>query len=94
MNEEKTVKTQAKTAVKRETIQKGPVIYIGPSIKNIVSTGTVYNNGIPKLLKEEIERQPVLKSLIIPIEKLADVQKDLHIPESAVSIIYKKVKTE
>lgn len=87
------VRTKVK-AVKSEPAQKEVVIYIGPSIKNVVSTGTVYNNGLPKFLKEEIERQPVLKSLIIPVGKLADIQNDLRIPESAVSLICKKVRTE
>lgn len=70
------------------------VVYIGPSIKNVVVTGTIYTNGLPEAVKKEMERQPALKSLLVPISGLAEAQKELNIPGSAMATIYKKVKAE
>ena len=89
---EKVKKTQAE-GVEKE-VQKKTVIYIGPSIRNVVSTGTLYHNGLPKVLEEEMTRQPVIKSLIIPVDGLAAAQKELAVPGSALSTIYGKVITQ
>lgn len=86
--------TKTKSAAKREDTPNEPVIYIGPSIKNVASTGTVYNNGLPDVLQKETEKQQVLKSLVIPVSRLADAQKEINTPGSAMNLIYKKVKTE
>ena len=74
--------------------QKKTVIYIGPSIKNVVSTGTLYNNGLPKILKEEMTKQPVIKKLIIPVEELSEAQRKLATPGSALATVYGKVITQ
>lgn len=74
--------------------QKKTVIYIGPSIKNVVSTGTLYNNGLPKILKEEMVKQPVIKKLIIPVEDLSEAQRKLATPGSALATVYGKVITQ
>lgn len=78
---------------KPAAVEKKTVVYIGPSIKNIVSTGTVYNNGLPAKLTQEIEKQPVIKSLIIPVEELAAAQKELATSGSALAVIYSRVVT-
>ncbi len=85
---------KTKSAAKREEARNEPVIYIGPSIKNVASTGTVYNNGLPDALQKEMERQQVLKSLVIPVSGLADAQREINTPGSAMNLIYGKVKTK
>lgn len=82
---------ETKTAGKKE-VNKETVVYIGPSIKNVVSTGTVYNNGLPARLAAEIEKQPAVKSLLVPVSRLAAVQGELSNQGSAVSLIYEKIK--
>lgn len=81
-------------AVKRETAQKETVMYIGPSIKNVVITGTLYNNGLPEILRSEMEKQPVIGSLIVPMSRLAAAQKEIATPGSALNLIYNKVVTK
>lgn len=85
--------TKPKT-VKRETAQKETVMYIGPSIKNVVTTGTLYNNGLPEILKSEMEKQPVIGSLIVPMSGLVAAQKEIATPGSALNLIYNKVATK
>lgn len=84
--------TKTEAAGKKE-VNKETVVYIGPSIKNVVSTGTVYNNGLPERLVAEIEKQPAIKSLLVPVSRLAAVQRELSNQGSAVSLIYKKIRT-
>lgn len=94
------VKTETKQevkvrqAAKKDAEQKKTVMYIGPSIKNVVSTGSLYNNGLPEKLTQAMEKQPAIKSLIVPLSGLAAAQKELAIPGSALSIIYGKVNTK
>lgn len=92
--EEKTQETKTKSVSRREEVQKEAAIYIGPSIKGLVSTGTVYNNGLPDNLKLEMEKQPAIKNLVVPVSELSGARKDLRIPGSAMSIIYNKIATK
>ena len=85
---------QPETKTTKRTTQKETVMYIGPSIKNVVTTGTLYNNGLPEILKKEAEKQPAIKSLIIPMSELTAAQKELATPGSALKIIYDKVITK
>lgn len=82
--EEKTIKKSIKTTV----------VYIGPTIENVVSKNIVFNNGIPKYLTDEIAKQPLINNLIVPIEQLASARNELRNPKSALSIVYGKIKTK
>lgn len=100
MSKTKTELTATPEAAENKTEQNKPavaekkmVVYIGPSIKNVVSTGTVYNNGLPAKLTQETEKQPVIKSLLIPVDELAAAQKELATPGSALAVIYNRVVT-
>lgn len=89
--------TETKTERNKSVVaaeQKKTLVYIGPSIKNVVSTGTVYNNGLPVKVMKEIEKQPIIKSLVIPVDKLAAAQKELATQGSALAVIYEKVITK
>ncbi len=73
--------------------KKGTVMYIGPTIKNVVITGTLYNNGLPEPLVREMEKQPAVGSLVVPVGELAAAQKELATPGSALATIYRQVTT-
>ena len=73
--------------------KKGTVMYIGPSIKNIATTGTLYNNGLPEPMLREMEKQPAIKNLIVPVGELAAAQKELATAGSALAVIYGKITT-
>lgn len=99
MSEEKkedgTVQKETKRkAAKQEAGKEETVMYIGPTIKNVVTTGTLYNNGLPDALKEAAGKQPAIRSLIVPIGGLAAAQRELAVPGSALAVIYGKVITE
>lgn len=90
-----TAAVQQKTKRKEEAkgIQgqrKETVVYIGPTMKGVAITGGLYNNGLPEELKNEIEKRPMLRELVVPVERLAEAKKELAKPGSALATIYKK----
>lgn len=98
---EKSMAAAQKKAGKKEEVTKSAkgqrektVVYIGPTIKNVASTGSVYTNGLPERLKKEMEKQPAIGELLVPVEKLAEAKRSLAMPGSALAMIYKKVITE
>jgi len=69
-------------------------IYIGPSIRGVM-TGTVFTGtDLPKHLETAIEQQPVLKELIVPVSQLTAARKQLQDSNSAMSKYFLKVKGE
>ncbi|MFS0766039.1 hypothetical protein [Peribacillus phoenicis] len=73
-NEEETLDT----AIKKENTEL--VIYIGESLKNgKLEQFTVFNNGIPQFLAEDIEKCPAINSLILPISQLGESRRKLTI---------------
>ncbi|MBT2717549.1 hypothetical protein [Bacillus sp. ISL-57] len=73
-NQEETLDTAPKT----ESTEL--VIYIGESLKNgKLEQFTVFNNGIPEFLAEDIEKCPAINSLILPISQLGESRRKLTI---------------
>lgn len=99
MNEVKDIaavqqKTKKKEEARNRNGQGGTVMYLGPTIKGVAATGTLYNNGLPKEMEEEVKKQPLIKELLIPLGQIAEKQKALKDRGSAISTIYQKIATE
>lgn len=71
--ETENVTVTASTEEKAEEKEVETVIYAGPSIKNLQQY-TIFNNGIPSILKEDIKACPAIKGLIVPVAKLAETE--------------------
>lgn len=67
------------------------VMYIGPTIKGVVSQNTIFNNGLPSSLEEKKKEIPALYSLVVPIEQLAQARKELKERNSVIGTCYKQV---
>lgn len=74
---------------KKPTIKEGSIVYVGPDIPG-AKQYTVFNNGLPDVLKEKIKKYPFFNSLVIPVEKLAKASAELAREGSALSILYQK----
>lgn len=86
---EKKTKSKAKE-VKRPAVS---VMYVGPSIVNVVQKSTVFKNGVcSEALNALIKEHPYVEKLLIPVDSLAEAMKELAIEKSALSVIYNKVK--
>lgn len=57
---------------------QAPVTYCGPTIKGIAPQYTVFVDGLPDKLKEKVEQVPLLKALIVPLDKLAEMRVKLE----------------
>lgn len=68
-------------------------VYIGPGIPG-AKQYTVFNNGLPKSLKEKAKEKPFFNSLIIPVKKLAQASVELETEGSALNILFKKAAKE
>ena len=96
MNGEESVKKdlvimqQDDIPAKKDT--KRIVQYIGPTIPKAAVTATVYSNGLPAELQEEIKNCRAINSLIVPLEKLVKSQKELKQKGSALQLCYEKVE--
>lgn len=85
--QEPTTRSNVKTSAKKET-----VIYIGPTIPGVVVKNTVFNNGLPELLKEKITEIPAARSLIVPIGKLSEAKAAIQQSNTAENVYYKKLQ--
>lgn len=79
---------QAQTNVKK----KQTVVYVGPDIKNVVKKNTIFNNGLTKGLQKKMDEIPLIGSLLIPVEQLADANVQLSKKGSVLNTLYERVK--
>lgn len=68
-----------------------PVVYCGPSVRNVARQYTVYNGGIPDVLKQFIMEHPAAKGLLVSVDRFAQVRIELETKGTAKSILFKKV---
>lgn len=96
MSSKKKQPSAVKVAVieKPKTSSNMAMIYLGPSIPNIVRHASVYRNGYPERLKKAMEETPAVKKLIVPITSAPDVIKELRKEQSAIANIYKLIATK
>lgn len=66
------------------------VAYCGPTIKGIAPQYTVFVDGLPDKLKEKVEQVPLLKALIVPLDKLAEMRVKIEQDGTRENILYKK----
>lgn len=93
VREEPAVITEKKIKKAKEAKKSVTVMYVGPSIVNVVQKSTVFKDGVyPEALKAFIEEHPFVEKLLIPLDSLAPAMKELSIDKSALSVIYNKVK--
>lgn len=94
VNEKPTKKAKA-TKQTKQTKQDVTVMYIGPSIANVVRASTVFKNGVlPEALKKCVEENPYMKKLLVPLAEVPAAMKELNSGKGALKAIYRKVKNE
>lgn len=66
------------------------MIYCGPDIKGVAKTFSAFRE-IPRELSEAAQKCPVIKSMIVPVEKLAEMRRQLRENGSTPHIFSKKI---
>lgn len=90
-----TEKVIKKKKIQEPKIEPVSVMYVGPSIPNVVQSSTVFKDGVlPAAVQMYVESKPYVSRLLIPISELPKAIKELNVEKSALSVIYNKVKNE
>lgn len=77
---------RAEKSGKQET-----VVYVGPTITGVAARNQIFNNGLPDGLKEAIEKEPAIASLIVPISELAAANQSINTKTGATYVFYSRV---
>lgn len=87
-NEMKQTETKETGRVQPVQENKELKIYIGPTLRGMVS-GTVFKGGFPPAFLEAAGKCPALKELAVPVNRLPQVNRELLDPDSAMSRFYR-----
>lgn len=71
-----------------------PCVYCGPSVRGVARQFTVYNGGIPDVLKEFVKEHRAARGLIVSVERFAQVRTRLETPGTGEFILFRKVRAE
>ena len=76
-------------AKKTPAKKQGSLIYLGPTITGVVRHSTTFKNGVlPQKLNGCVEEFPAMKKLLVSMEEIPAVTKELMKEQSALSTIY------
>jgi hypothetical protein len=67
----------------------GPVIYMGPNLRNLITHGQVFIDGIPPIPGDLVE---VATPLFLPVDDLPKAKMELSSTTSPLSKAYAKAK--
>ena len=68
------------------------MVYIGPTLPNIIQTGASYSAGYPPKVAAAVKHMPYLADLMVPAQQLAKAKKEVRNPESALGMIYRRAE--
>ncbi len=78
--------------VKKKTKKNESFFYLGPTIKRgILEKNTVFRGGLPNYLNELLDKNPLIKELIVSEKDYLDSIKEVETKETRLNILYKKV---
>ena len=67
------------------------VMYLGPTIRGVVKNGAVFEGGIPKNLEKIAGKKPIIQNLIVPLENIVDVSKNILVEGTAEAIAFDNI---
>ena len=68
------------------------MVYMGPSIRNVILHGVTLKGGYTPALEKELEKQPYIRDLLIPADELAEARKELKKNGSRLEVLYRKIE--
>jgi hypothetical protein len=90
MSETKNAKKEEQKGMQQAKDANTAVIWLGPSIAGVATTGTVYRNGLTPQMQEAVREVPALNNLLVSVSRAVKVRSDLRNPQSAAGICYNK----
>lgn len=70
------------------------LVYIGPTIKAIVSKNKIFNNGLTPEFEKFVEEKPYINNLIVSLEELHVALKDINTKHGFYYEYYKRAMQE
>lgn len=92
--EKEITNTGSETATANEVNESGFYIYIGPNIKGLLQTGSIYRGDRAAALKaaaNAIKAYPLVKTLIVSGDVLPDARIKVKTPGNALYANYMKL---
>ncbi|MFG6383462.1 MAG: hypothetical protein K1V96_04300 [Lachnospiraceae bacterium] len=95
MSEEIVEKAEKKQQVTKKILSKEiqqkqkSMVYLGPDIPG-AKQYTIFNNGLPDVLKEKMKEHPFFYALVVPVEKMAQANAELAQEGSALHVLFEK----
>ena len=89
--------TKEKKAVATPKKETGFFVYLGPSIRGVIQTATIYTGSraeVEEFLAGPIERYPKIKRLLVSGETLAEDRIKVKTPGNGLYVAYKKLEAE
>ena len=77
-------------AKKTEEVKK-TLIYLGPSVGNILVANSVFSEGIPENVKELFENCPAIEKLFCEPSKINEYKNAINDIGSLINLNYRKV---
>jgi hypothetical protein len=68
------------------------LIYVGPSLDQIVRNGASFRGGSPPRLTELLYAYPFINELMVTPELLAEAKKNIRNSESNLNTLYRKAE--
>ena len=75
----------------RRAMAGGAITYLGPTIKGIARHGSTYLGGLPKKLRELIEKDGRFGELCVETQELPNAMKQLSTDGSVLNSIYESI---
>lgn len=71
-----------------------PCVYCGPSVRGVAQQYTVYNGGVPDVMKQFVSEHPAAKGLLVSVNRFVKVRTKLETRGTAESILFNKLREE
>lgn len=89
-------KASKKTTKKPDGKAAGFCVYLGPSIRGVIQSGTVYRGSKTDVLRElapALERHPLIASLVVTGDTLPEERIKVKTAGNLLNVNYKKLAT-
>lgn len=67
------------------------VMYMGPTLRGVVRSGSVFEGRLPKNLSRLAEKRPVINNLIVPLSDVVAMKKAIETEGTAEAVAYGKI---
>ena len=68
------------------------VMYMGPTLRGVARSGSVFENGLPANLSKLAEKKPIIKNLIVPLAETVETKKAIDTEGTAEAVARSEIE--